>query len=57
LVREPDGEITSRVIIPEALAWRLFTRGVDRIAAQTEIDVIGDGKLAERALSLTAIVA
>lgn len=57
LVREPDGRITSRVIIPEALAWRLFTRGVDRITAQTETHVIGDGRLAERVLSLTAIVA
>jgi uncharacterized protein (TIGR03083 family) len=57
LVRDPGGEIISRVIIPEALAWRLFTRGIDRTTAQTEIQVIGNGKLAERVLSLIAIVA
>jgi hypothetical protein len=57
LVRDPGGEIISRVIIPEALAWRLFTRGIDRTTAQTEIQVTGNGRLAERVLSLTAIVA
>lgn len=57
LVRGPGGEIISRVVIPEALAWRLFTRGIDRTTARTEIQVTGNGRLAERVSSLTAMVA
>jgi hypothetical protein len=34
--------------MPEALAWRLFTKGIDRDAAPAQIQIEGDRKLATR---------
>ena len=50
------GAAVSRVTIPEALAWRLFTKGIDRDSAWREIQIDGDQDLGEKVLSLTAIV-
>jgi uncharacterized protein (TIGR03083 family) len=47
--------LVSRVTIPQTLAWRLFTKGIDYDSARPEIQVEGD--LGENALRLTAIVA
>ncbi len=57
LVKELAGEFTSRVTIPQALAWRLFTKGVDRKSARAQIEIAGSQELAEKVLDLTAIVA
>ena len=57
LVKELAGEFTSRVTIPQALAWRLFTKGVDRKSARAQIEIAGNQELAEKVLDLTAIVA
>jgi len=50
------GKVASRVTIPQALAWRLFTKGMDRDSARREIQIDGDQDLGEKILSLTAIV-
>jgi hypothetical protein len=50
------GEVASRVTIPQALAWRLFTKGLDRDSARAQIQMQGNRELAERVLDLTAIV-
>jgi uncharacterized protein (TIGR03083 family) len=55
-VSRADRDFASRVIIPEALAWRLFTKGVDRNSARAQIEVEGDRDLGEKVLHLTAIV-
>ncbi len=63
LTRTPAGwkfadevsNLVSRVTIPHALAWRVFTNGIDYDAARPEIQVEGD--LGEKALRLKAIVA
>lgn len=47
----------ARVKIPQALAWRLFTKGVDRGEARAEVEIEGDRDLGEKVLELTAIVA
>jgi hypothetical protein len=57
LVRKPQHEFASRVTIPQALAWRLFTKGIDPGSVQTQITIEGDPFLGERVLHLTAIVA
>jgi len=57
LVRDTAGDVASRVVIPQALAWRIFTRGIDRDAARAQVEIHGDGDLGERVLHLTAIVA
>ncbi len=56
LVEEPSGEIASRVPIPQELAWRVFTKGIDRQSAAAQIEVAGNRDLGEKALQLTAIV-
>ena len=46
----------ARVIIPQELAWRVFTKGIDRKEALAHSTLEGDQALAERAFHLTAIV-
>lgn len=52
----PAGAVASRVTIPQALAWRLFTKGMDRNTARAQIQIDGDRDLGEKVLDLTAIV-
>lgn len=49
-------EVVARITVPEAIAWRLFTKGIDRESAGAQIEVDGDSELAEGILRLTAIV-
>jgi len=56
LVRNPEQEYASRVTIPQALAWRLFTKGINFDFIQPQINVEGDPILGEKVLHLTAIV-
>jgi uncharacterized protein (TIGR03083 family) len=56
LVRNPSESIAAHVTIPQALAWRLFTKGIDRAAARAEILMEGNPELVEKVLQLTAIV-
>jgi uncharacterized protein (TIGR03083 family) len=56
MVREHTGGVAARVTIPQALAWRLFTKGIDRAAARAQIGMEGDRLLGEKVLHLTAIV-
>ena len=51
----PHGtKFASRVTIPQELAWRVFTKGIDRDTAHINIE--GNRDLGERVLQLTAIV-
>jgi uncharacterized protein (TIGR03083 family) len=56
LAESPSGELAARVTIPQELAWRLFTKGIDRESARGQVEIRGDHDLGERALHLTAIV-
>lgn len=56
-VSEVAGDVASRVTIPEALAWRLFTKGLDSESARAQVTIEGDPDLGEKVLGLTAIVA
>lgn len=54
---EPSGEeFASRVTIPQELAWRVFTKGIDRDTARRQIKVAGDQDLGEKVFQLIAIV-
>jgi len=57
LVRNPEQKYAARVTIPQALAWRLFTKGISPRSVQTQITKEGDPNLGEKVLHLTAIVA
>jgi uncharacterized protein (TIGR03083 family) len=46
----------ARVVIPQDLAWRVFTKGIDRTEALAHSTLEGDRSLGERVLHLTAIV-
>jgi uncharacterized protein (TIGR03083 family) len=56
LIKEPAGRLAFRVTIPQALAWRLFTKGIDRGTARAQITMEGSLELGERVLDLTAII-
>jgi len=55
-VKPPEGEFASQVVIPQELAWRVFTKGIDRESARKQIKVEGNFDLAEKVFQLTAIV-
>ena len=42
--------------IAQELAWRLFTKGIDRDTARAQITLDGNSDLGERVLHLAAIV-
>jgi uncharacterized protein (TIGR03083 family) len=52
-----ERDAACRVAIPEELAWRIFTKGIDRRAAREQVAIEGDTDLGQKILGLTAIVA
>lgn len=57
LVKESTAQPAARVTIPQEIAWRVFTKGIDRDSARAQIKIEGDPHLASHVLELTAIVA
>ena len=55
-VRQPGGALVCRVKIPQEVAWRVFTKGIDRDSARAQMEIEGDRDLGEKVLDLTAIV-
>ena len=53
---ELPSAIASHIIIPQSIAWRLFTKGIDRESARARVTITGDVALAEHVLELVAIV-
>lgn len=56
LVKESAAEPAARVTIPQEIAWRVFTKGIDRDLARAQIKFQGDTRLSNVVLELTAIV-
>ena len=52
----PLGKLTSRVTIPQEIAWRIFTKGIDLHSAASETQVDGDRGLGRHILQMKAIV-
>jgi hypothetical protein len=42
--------------MPQSIAWRIFTKGIDRESARAQVAITGDATLAEHVLRLVAIV-
>ena len=57
LVKDASADPAARVTIPQEIAWRVFTKGIDRSSAQAHVEIQGDSHLANRVLELTAVVA
>jgi uncharacterized protein (TIGR03083 family) len=56
LVTDPLGEVVSRITIPQTIAWRVFTKGIDTTSAEAEISVEGNRKLGLHILTMKTIV-
>lgn len=56
LVAEADGEAASRTVIPQEIAWRIFTKGIDRQQARAQVEIRGDVELGEHVLGMISIV-
>lgn len=56
-VKDSAAVPAARVTIPQEIAWRVFTKGIDPELAREQIKIQGDPHLANLVLTLTAIVA
>ena len=56
LERDGGGDYAAQVSIPENLAWRIFTKGIDRTSARKQVEIRGDLDLGAKVLELTAVV-
>ncbi len=52
-----DGQFRTRLLVPGALAWRLFTKAVSTTEALPFVQIIGDYPLGYQALGLVAVMA
>jgi uncharacterized protein (TIGR03083 family) len=57
LVKNPPGGKISEIIIPQEIAWRIFTKGIRREAALSQVNVSGDLELGLHVLDVVSIVA
>jgi uncharacterized protein (TIGR03083 family) len=54
--RVDSGRLAARATIPGGIAWRVFTKGIDRLEAERQSTIDGDRRLAAPLFGLTAIV-
>jgi uncharacterized protein (TIGR03083 family) len=56
LLEEAFGEKISETVIPQEVAWRLFTKGIDRNSARDQIVCNGNSEVGLHILSMLSIV-
>jgi len=52
----PQGRQVSETTIPQEIAWRIFTKGIDRETAARQVTVTGDRALGSLVLQMVSIV-
>jgi uncharacterized protein (TIGR03083 family) len=57
LIEEPLGDKVAEIVIPQEIAWRIFTKGIDRDSALSQVKVVGDRSLGLHILGMVSIVA
>jgi uncharacterized protein (TIGR03083 family) len=57
LVKNPLGKKISETTIPQEIAWRIFTKGISREDALSQVKVTGDVELGLHVLNMVSIVA
>jgi uncharacterized protein (TIGR03083 family) len=57
LIEEPLGDKVCETRIPQEIAWRIFTKGIDRDSALSQVKVVGDRALGLHILGMVSIVA
>ena len=55
-VESPQGRQVSETTIPQEIAWRVFTKGIDRESAAAQSSISGDRRLGSHVLSMTSII-
>ncbi len=55
-VESPQGRQRSETTIPQDIAWRIFTKGIDQESAAAQVSVTGDRDLGSHVLSMVAII-
>ena len=55
-VESSHGRQISETTIPQEIAWRIFTKGIDRESVARQVTVTGDRDLGSHVLSLVAII-
>lgn len=53
----PDILAAAKVELPQEVAWRLFTKGIDHVQARRSASIAGDSALADRVLETVSILA
>jgi len=56
LIESPIGEIISETTIPQEIAWRIFTKGIMRSEAESQVRATGDTELGLHVLGMISIV-
>jgi uncharacterized protein (TIGR03083 family) len=56
LVSSAIGEKISETTIPQEIAWRIFTKGITREAAKSQVHVTGDAEIGLHILGMVSIV-
>ena len=55
-VETPEGRQASETTIPQDIAWRIFTKGIDRESAAARVTVTGDRDLGVHVVGMVAII-
>jgi hypothetical protein len=55
-VEEPRGRQIAETTLPQGIAWRIFTKGIDRELALSQATITGDRDLGSHIMSMVAIV-
>ena len=55
-VESPQGRQASETTVPQDIAWRVFTKGIDRRAAEAQCTITGDRALGSHLLHMVSIV-
>ncbi|HEX8764807.1 MAG TPA: hypothetical protein VF740_06575, partial [Candidatus Acidoferrum sp.] len=56
LTERHQDQPAAETIIPQEIAWRIFTKGIDRASALSQVQASGDAALAHHVLSMVSIV-
>lgn len=56
LTERERNPLKTETIIPQEIAWRIFTKGIDRASAQSQVKVTGEAALGLHVLSMVSIV-
>ena len=56
-VEAPRGRQVSETTIPQEIAWRIFTKGIDRESAMSQVTITGDRDLGSHIVSMISIIA